>query len=89
MLQSDDLKKGMLFTVLNDNTVRQKIGVYGNVNTISCNKYPKGKPLRIVEINRPYIVYSYLFMKKIQTDIMDLREVDLIKITEEYAKAIE
>jgi len=90
MLNSDDLEVGIVFTVLNDHHTEDKVSINGSVTTISSNRYSKGRPYKITAVNRPFIACEYisLYDNKTTTVVMDTRELDLIKLSDEYVKSL-
>ena len=92
ILQIDDLDVGMFITVLNgDQTFKEFMGPQGSKTEINeKNAYYKGKVLRVVSMNLPYIFIEYYGSAHNQNDLysatIDIREANFIKLDRAFIK---
>ena len=89
----DDISKGMFLTVLRGSISNRIInGPQGPIFQAEEDKRLNGKVLKIVTINLPFIVVEFFYMTsndKIKRDTLDLRDLVLGTLTNEYVVAAE
>ena len=85
-LTPDDLEVGKIFAVLNDYTVRENYSAMTGLVVTTGNQYSKGIPLKVVAIDLPFLIYEYKtsYDNKTNQAKMDVRNVDLIELNENY-----
>jgi hypothetical protein len=97
ILQADDFKIDMFITVHTgqmDETISEDFNMKEGVQSTSVlkieDKNYKGRVLRIRAINLPFIVVEFLTGDNNSSFIsFDTREYKLIKLSDEYVKALE
>jgi hypothetical protein len=91
VLSSDDLQPGLYCTVLRGR--RQKLerrAAAGAAQpaTRECYDYLKGVPLQVLHAEGPYLVAHVVSNGEPPRAILDLRDVELCRISREYVRAV-
>lgn len=89
ILQSDDLEKNMLFTVLRGKMmIRESIHPNGReIKDVEAKHY-NGKVFKLIAIDLPYIVAEYYEGKRKTVTNFDVREIIIGTVNPGYVKGI-
>ena len=92
ILESDDLKIGMLITVIQGKTVVKALPTENGTPRLENKEDDRynGKVLKIKVIDLPYIIVEYYFYKNQKKTIdIDTRRYKLGKVSTEYVKELQ
>lgn len=83
MLQADDLEVGLVVTVLRGESVPHAVTPFGTIDR-ELHYQLKGIPLAVLSVDLPYFLAA--IMPGGQLRVMDVREVELMRLTSQYVE---
>jgi len=90
VLSADELQPGVYCTVLRGRRQKLQPRPSGAAQpaTRECYDYLKGVPLQVLHVEGPYLIAHVVSNAEPPRAILDLRQVQLCRISREYVRAV-